>query len=65
MFKWLDRRKRSRRQDDLLAKAKEVSQQKMDATANLLHKMDRFKIDIERRIVDIPVDIERRQQRIA
>lgn len=65
MFGWLDRRKRIRRDSDLLQKAKEISQKKMDAAANILHKMDRFKLDTERRFHDIPVEIERRQTRTA
>lgn len=62
MFKWLDRRKKTRREDDLRARMDEASRNKLEESEKATIRLNQIKLPglDDRRVNDIPVAINRR-----
>lgn len=58
---FFNRRNKTRREDDLLAKANDATDKKMEVAREIMEKMSRFKLDTERRLNSVSVDFDRRK----
>lgn len=61
MWKWLDRRKHSRRDEDLRARFDEAIQKKKDAAAAAIERMDQYRVGDRRFGIEEYHGPERRQ----
>lgn len=65
MFRWIERRSKLRREDDLRLKMEEAIAKKKAEAEETIKKMKRFTLDPDRRFHALPVIIDRRQERTA
>lgn len=61
MFKWFERRKALRREDDQRLRFDDVIKKKKEAAEAAIERMKQFTLETDRRFHSVVVDVERRR----